>query len=150
METATKLTVIACGIYFLIGLFTGAWRYLATWKSSTSEAPRYVIIAHRASLQYSFAALVLLKLLEFSPYSSTINLIVVAVPLFFFLAALITYILHAVLRDTDNQFQPPYRLGKYQIKPLVFHSFVWLLVIGEVGGFVLLFAGALKTLWAGF
>jgi hypothetical protein len=146
MDTASKLTLVACGIFFLVGLLTGVWKYLSIWKSPISQSPRYVNVAHLASLQYSFAALVLLKLLEFSPYTEAVNLIVVSVPLFFFAAALVTYILHAALRDTDNQFQQPYRLGKYRIGPFAFHSFVSLLVIGEVGGFVILLIGAIQTL----
>lgn len=148
METASELTLFACGIFFLTGLLTGVWKYLSIRKSPTSEAPRYVNIAHRASLQYSFAALVLLKLLEFSPYTETTNLIAVSLPLSFFSAAIITYIFHAALRDTDNQFQPPYRFGKFHIKPFIFHSFVWLLAIGEISGFAILFIGALRTLFA--
>jgi hypothetical protein len=149
METASKLTLLACGTFFLTGLLTGVWKYLAIWKSPISEAPRYVNIAHSVSLQYSFAALVLLKLLEFSPYTESINLITVSLPLFFFSAAIVIYIIHAALRDTDNQFQQPYRLGKYHIKPFFFHSFVWLLIIGEIGGFAVLFIGAIQTLFAG-
>lgn len=149
MEAASELTLFACGTFFLTGLLTGVWKYLSIWKSPTSEAPIYVNIVHRASLLYSFAALVLLKLLEFSPYTETSNLIAVSLPLFFFSAAIITYIFHAALRDTDNQFRQPYRLGKYRIQPFVLHSFVWLLIIGEIGGFTILFVGAIRTLFAG-
>lgn len=150
METASELTLFACGTFFLTGLLTGIWKYLSIRKSPTSEAHRYVNIAHRASLQYSFAALVLLKLLEFSPYTESTDLIAVSLPLFFFSVAIITYIFHAALRDTDNQFQQPYRLGKYRIKPFVFHSFVWFLAIGEISGFAVLFIGAIRTLFADF
>ena len=145
METASELTLFASGTFFLTGLLTGVWKYLSIWKSPTSEAPIYVNIAHRASLLYSFAALVLLKFLEFSPYTETTNLIAVSLPLFFFAAAIMTYISHAVLRDTDNQIRPPYRLGKYRIKPLFIQFFVWLLIIGEIGGFSVLFIGVVLT-----
>jgi hypothetical protein len=146
MEAASKLTLFACGVFFLIGLLTGVWKYLSIWRSPRSQAPRYVNIAHRSSLLYSFAALVLLKFLELSPYSETVNLIAVAFPLFFFTVAISTYILHGIIRDTDNQFQKPYRLGKLYLPPLVFHLLIWLLILGEIGGFVVLFVGSLKTL----
>ncbi len=142
---ASKLTVCACGVFFLTGLLTGVWKYLSTWKSPASMAPRYVNVAHQTSLLYSFAALVLLKLLEFSPFSEPVNLMAVAFPLFFFALAIATYILHGILRDTDNQFQKPYRFGRILLPPPLFHLFVWLLIIGEVGGFVVLFVGFLRT-----
>lgn len=145
MEPASQLALFACGVFFLIGLLTGVWKYLAIWRSPKAETPRYVSIAHQASLAYSFATLIFLKLLEFSPYPETINLIAVAVPLFFFATAIVTYILHAILRDTENQFHKPYRIGGFIIPPVVFHTMIWLLILGEVGGFVVLFIGALTV-----
>lgn len=145
MAIAGKLTVFACGIFFLTGLLTGVWKYLSIWKSPTSEAPRYVNVAHQASLLYAFAALVLLKFLEFSPYAEIINLLAVAFPLFFFVLAIATYVAHGILQDTDNQLQKPYRFGKILLPPILFHVFVWLLIIGEVGGFLVLFVGFLRV-----
>jgi hypothetical protein len=142
---ASKLIVFACGVFFLTGLLTGVWKYLSTWKGPASVAPRYVSVAHQTSLLYSFAALVLLKFLEFSPFSATINLLAVAFPLFFFAIAIATYIAHGILQDSDNQFQKPYRLGRILLPPHLFHLFVWLLIIGEVGGFLVLFAGFLSA-----
>jgi len=146
MDAASQLTLFACGIFFLLGLLTGVWKYLVIWRSPISEAPRYVNVAHQTSLLYSFAALVLLKFLEFSPYSETVNMIAVAFPLFFFSVAIVTYSIHGILRDTDNQFQKPYRLGKLYIPPLVFHFLIWLLIASEIGGFLVLFAGYLRVL----
>lgn len=143
-ETAGNLTAFACGVFFLTGLLTGVWKYLSIWGSPKSEAPRYVSIAHRSSLLYSFAALVLLKFLELSPFSGTVNLIAVAFPLFFFTLAISTYILHGIMRDADNQFEKPYRLGKLHFPPLIFHLLIWLLIFGEVGGFVVLYVGFLE------
>lgn len=148
MEAAHKLTLIACGAFFLIGLLTGIWKYLSIWKSPISEAPRYISVSHHASLLYSFAALVLLKFLEFSPYSDTINLVSVAVPLFFFFVAIVTYVSHGIFRDTDNQFRKPYHFGKIQIPPLVFHLLIWLLIAGEISGFLVLFIGYLSVVLA--
>ena len=145
MDNASKLTLTASGIFFLVGLLTGVWKYLSTIRSERHEAPRYVNVAHQASLLYSFAALVLLKFLEFSPFTETVNLLAAAFPLFFFALAIATYIAHAILRDTDNQFQEPYRLGRILIPPPLFHLFVWLLIVGEVGGFLVLFAGFLSA-----
>lgn len=146
MEPASRLTLLACGVFFLIGLFTGVWKYLAIWRSPGSAAPRYVSVAHQASLAYSFATLIFLTFLEFSPYPEMINLIAVAVPLFFFATAILTYVLHAGLRDPENQFQKPYRIGNLRIPPAIFHTMIWLLILGEIGGFMVLFVGALTTI----
>ena len=142
---ASKLALLACGLFFLTGLFTGVWKYLAIYRSPASVAPRYVSIAHQASLLYSFAALLMFQLLEFSPYTETINLLAVAIPLLFFSLAIAIYIGHGIFQDTDNQFQPPYRLGKILIQPFLFHLFVCLLIIGEVSGFLVLFLGFVST-----
>jgi hypothetical protein len=145
MDAASKLTLLASGIFFLTGLLTGVWKYMSTVRSARHAAPRYVNVAHQASLLYAFAALLLLKFLEFSPYSETVNLLAAGLPIFFFMAATATYISHGVLRDTEDQFQEPYGFGKTRLPPPVFHLFVWLLIVGEVGGFLVLFVGYLNT-----
>lgn len=143
MAPASKLTLVVSGIIFLTGLLAGVWKYISIVRIEKHEAPRYVSVAHQASLLYAFAALTLLKFLEFSPYTQTINLLAVAFPLFYFALAIATYIMHGILQDTDNQFQKPYRLGRILIPPPPFHLLVWLLIIGEVGGFLVLFVGFL-------
>ncbi|MDL1944834.1 hypothetical protein FBQ99_21110 [Chloroflexi bacterium CFX2] len=145
MAIASKLTLAASGIFFLTGLLTGIWKYISIVRSEKREAPRYVNVAHQASLMYAFAALLLLKFLEFSPYTDTVNLLAVAFPLLFFALAIATYIAHGILQDTDNQFQEPFRLGRILIPPPLFHLFVWLLIIAEVGGFLVLFMGFLSA-----
>lgn len=145
MAVASKLTLVASGIFFLTGLLTGVWKFISMVRSEKHEAPRYVSVAHQASLLYAFASLVLLKFLEFSPYTETTNLLAVAFPLFFFALAIATYIAHGILRDTDNQFQKPYRLGRILIPPPLFHLFVWLLIISETGGFLILLVGFLSV-----
>ena len=145
MDSASKLTLIASGVFFLTGLLTGVWKYISIVKSERHEARRYVSVAHQASLLYTFAALVLLKFLEFSPYTETINLLAVAFPLFFFALAIATYIAHDILQDTDNQFQKPYWFGRILLPPTLFYVFVWFLIIGEVGGFLVLFVGFLSA-----
>ena len=149
MAAARKLALFACGVFFLTGLVTGGWKYVAIWRSPKAEAPRYVNVAHQTSLMYSFAALVLLEFVKLSPYSETINLIAVAVPLFFFATATTTYVIHGIFRDTENQFQIPYRIGGLYLPPLVFHLAMWFLIPGEIGGFVVLSIGFLQTLLAG-
>ena len=77
MNPETKLTMLACGIFFLNALATGVWKYVAMIGRPDHRAPFYVDTAHRAALLYTFACLVLVKFLETSPFSTAVN---VAVP----------------------------------------------------------------------
>jgi len=65
----------------------------------------YVDIAHRTSLLYSFAAILLAHFAALSAWSERVNIVAAAVPLAFFAAAIGGYIVHGILQDTDNQFR---------------------------------------------
>jgi hypothetical protein len=69
MNPAIKLSLAASGIFLLTGLLSGILKYRRIMSSAEHRAPVYVDIAHRASLLYSFASLVIARLLEYSPYS---------------------------------------------------------------------------------
>lgn len=143
-DAAVQLCLAAAGVFFLAGLLTGAWKYWHIARSAEATAPVYVDIAHRTSLLYSFAALLLAHFAALSAWSVTVNLWAAAVPLAFFAAAIGSYILHGLLRDTDNQFRAPHRLGRLPLPRGGLHGFMWLLMLGETGGFVVLFAGVLR------
>ncbi len=145
MTEASKLALGACGIFLITGLLTGVWKYLRISKSRAGNAPRYVNLAHQASLMYSFATLVLFQFLQVSPYSEAVNMAATAFPILFFGLATASYVAHGFAGDTDNQFRRPYRIGGALIPPALFHGFVWLLIAGELGGFLVLFAGFLRT-----
>ncbi len=145
-EAAVVLALLASGVFFMTGLLTGVWKYRCIWTSDASEAPYYVNTAHRASLLYAFAALVLMHFAAVSPWSTTVNLIAVAVPVFFFGFAVGTYVVHGFLRDTDNQFEQPHVLGPFELPPFVVRGSMWLLIVGEVGGFGVLFVGFVARL----
>lgn len=123
------------------GLLTGVWKYRHIWRSDNSQAPYYVNTAHRASLMYSFAAVVLYIFVLYSPWSTTVDLVAVAVPVFFFGFAVSTYVIHGILQDTDNQFEQPHVLGPIELPPFVIRGSMWLLIAGEIGGFGVLFVG---------
>ena len=59
MEPSQQLGIVAAGVFFLTALLTGVWKYLQIRASENATAHPYVDIAHRASLMYSFAALLL-------------------------------------------------------------------------------------------
>jgi len=137
-EPAVKLCVVSAGVFFLAALLTGAWKYFHIARSAQAVAPVYVDIAHRAALMYSFAALLLAVFTGLSTWSATVNLVAAALPLAFFAFAIGGYIVHGILRDTDNQFLKPH--------PALMAAFMWALMAAEIGGFAVLFAGTLKAL----
>jgi hypothetical protein len=145
LSDAVRLCVVAAGVFFMAGLLTGAWKYAHIARSPSATAPVYVDIAHRTSLLYSFAALLLAVFAYLSAWGARTNWWAAAVPLLFFGLAIATYVLHGILRDTDNQFQKPYRVGSMPVHGLALHGFTWALMLGEIGGFAVLFAGTLRT-----
>jgi hypothetical protein len=144
--TAATLCQLAAGLFFMSGLLTGLWKYLCIARSPEAVAPVYVDIAHRASLMYAFAALLLREFVPTSPLSSAGTVWAVGIPLLFFAAAIGTYLLHGLLRDTDNQLRSPHRLGKAALPGVLIHGFMGALAIGEIGGFAILLWGFLRCL----
>lgn len=139
--TAETLCLFAAGSFFLTGLLTGLWKYLAMATSPEAVAPVYVDIAHRASLMYSFAAVLIREFVPYSTLGPALTLAAVAAPLLFFALAIAGYIVHGVLQDTDNQLRRPHRLGRATLPGVAIHGFMLALVVAEVGGFIALFAG---------
>ena len=146
MAPSLLFTYTACGIFFLTGLITGVWKYYHIHSSREAQAPVYVDIAHRASLMYSFATLVLAKFVELSPYSETVTFWSAAGPIAFFALAISTYVIHGVLKDTDNQFKKPHKLGSFTLPNWMIVTFMVALIIAEIGGAGILFVGFLSTL----
>jgi hypothetical protein len=135
----------ACG-FFLTGLLTGIWKYACIVRSADARAPSYVDTAHRASLLYAFACALLAELCRRSAWSNRLNLVAAALLLGFFAASVLGYIAHGALRDVDNQFRRPHRLGRWTIPANLMLAFMGLLVAAEVGGFLVLFSGLLASL----
>ena len=136
MPAAVKLCLAASGLFLLSGLITGVWKYRHIVRSPERRAPVYVDIAHRASLMYSFAALVMMELVSVSPYSESLQLWATGVPIFFFAAAIASYLWHGFLNDTDNQFREPTSFLSWGML---------LLIVGEIGGIAVLVWGFVST-----
>lgn len=143
---ALRLCYLATGIYFLVALLCGVWKYFGIVKSENAVAPEYVSVLHRASLLYSFACLLLAKFVELSYHTEEVNFYAALAAITFFGFAQLTYLLHAILRDTDNQFLKPYRLGPWKMPAFLIHGSMVFLILGEIGGFVVLFWGFLRSL----
>ncbi|WP_066903410.1 hypothetical protein [Mycolicibacterium houstonense] len=132
MGSATAVTLLAAGLIFLLALTLGVWKYRQMVTSESHVAHPYVDIAHRASLLYASATLLTAVFVELSAWPGWVNLTAAMVLVFFFLAAIVSYIVHGVRRDTTNQFERP---------SLGMHISMVLLIAGEIGGFAVLLAG---------
>jgi Ca2+/Na+ antiporter len=128
----TKITLLAAGLIFLLALVLGVWKYRQIMTSDEHRAHPYVDIAHRASLLYSFAALLIAVFVELSAWPTWVNLTAAMVVVFFFVGAIIGYISHGVRRDTVNQFEKTDRSTEIAMA---------LLIAGEIGGFGVILAG---------
>lgn len=147
MDHAVRLALTAAGGFLLVGLLTGVWKYKQIATSDTATAHPYVDIAHRASLLYSFASLVLAALAWFSVWSDTVNTVAVAAAVLFFALAIASYVLHGWLADTDNQLRSPHRLGARTLPAMALHGFMGALIVAEIGGVLVVFVGAMVALW---
>jgi hypothetical protein len=143
MSLAQNLCLFASGFFLLTGLVTGVWKYIDMMKSENRRAHYYIDTCHRASLLYSFASLVILQFVILSPYSAAITLVCAAAPIAFFAFAITTYLVHGILKDTENQFESPYKLGKLNLPKFLFHGSMVVLIVAEIGGFGALFVGYL-------
>ncbi|WP_415974552.1 hypothetical protein [Rhodococcus sp. 077-4] len=132
LDLDTKVIVLAAGLLLLWALVLGVLKYRQMSTSTDGTAHRYVDIAHRAALMYSFAALVLAVLAQFSAWSVTVDLVAASVVLVFFVGAILSYTVHGIRRDTENQFVHPVA-GT--------HLFMVLLIVGEIGGTAVLVVG---------
>jgi len=133
-----SLTLLAAGLIFLLALVLGVWKYRQIMVTDDHRAHPYVDIAHRAALLYSFATLLIAVFVAFSAWPVWVNLTAAAVVVFFFVAAIGSYIAHGARRDTENQFNPPARGTGTAMA---------LLILGEIGGFAVIFAGFIAGQW---
>ena len=142
MSLAVKLAVIASGVYLWIGMLTGVWKYLQIARSPQARAHYYVDIAHRSSLLYAPASLILAVLAYYSVFSAWLNLLCVILNITFFSFSIGAYILHGVLKDTTNQFKEPHQLGRFQLPRILMRLAMYALIVAELGGTGLLLLGA--------
>lgn len=145
-QPAVTLCIVASGLFFLTGLLGGVWKFWHHANSPDASSPVYVDLAHRASLLYSFASLLLAVFASLSAWSNAVNFYAAAAALAFFAFAVFTYILHGALRDTDNQLKRPHRIGSILLPRHANLVGMVTLIVAEIGGFLVLFTGALKTL----
>jgi hypothetical protein len=141
MILESKVALTAAGIFFTTALFTGVWKYRHMLLTEGHVAPFYVDTAHRAALLYTFAAVLLAQLVEQSPFPPMVNLLAIGGPLAFFATAIATYIGLGFENRTDNQFRERNFATTWGMVALI---------VVEIGGFGVLFAGFLLRVWAGW
>ena len=132
MRYDVRITLLAAGLIFLLALVLGVWKYRQVLASPDHRAHVYVDIAHRAALLYSFATLLVAVFVQFSAWPAWVNLTAAAIVVFFFVAAILSYIAHGLRRDTENQFAHPDGALKAAMLALM---------VAEIGGFGVLLAG---------
>lgn len=59
LSLAVRLALIFSGIFLWVGMLTGVWKYWQIRASAQARAHYYVDIAHRSSLLYAPASLIL-------------------------------------------------------------------------------------------
>ncbi|MEG0482804.1 MAG: hypothetical protein RR569_06815 [Acinetobacter sp.] len=140
LPLSVKIALLFSGIYLWVGMLTGVWKYYQISRSELARAHYYVDIAHRSSLLYAPATLILAIMAYCSVWSEIVNLSFIVINLIFFTFSIASYVLHGFLRDTTNQFKEPHQLGKMQLPKILMRMAMVLLVIGEVaatGGLLL-------------
>ncbi|MBA3715935.1 MAG: hypothetical protein H0W76_26390 [Pyrinomonadaceae bacterium] len=136
MTLAVKISLAASGFYLLTGMLIGVLKYQRTMTSEAHRAPVYVDIAHRAAFMYSFAALVIAKLIEYSPYSEAVQIGASGLVLVFFTLTIFGYLAHGIRDETDNLFRE---------RNFTTTWYMYALIAAEIGGFAVILWGFLST-----
>ncbi|KZX56568.1 hypothetical protein A3709_05575 [Halioglobus sp. HI00S01] len=134
---AYSLAVLSAGTFFLTALLCGVWKYVQMVDSETGQAHFYVDTAHRASLMYAFACVLIAAFVNISQLGATLELVATALLVIYFGIAILTYILQGFKAETDNQVHRA--SGAVRV-------FMWTLIGAEIGGFLILFYGVITAL----
>ena len=136
MTLAIKIALLGSGVFLLTAMLVGILKYRGMMRSEKHEAPMYIDIAHRAALLYAFAALVIAKLLEFSPFSENVQILIGGIPLVYFALTIIGYIKLGLENRETTQFSE---------RNFITTWFMYGLIAGEIGGIALIVGGFIYT-----
>ncbi len=146
LQEAVRIAIVFSGVYLWVGMLTGVWKYWQISRSAQARAHYYVDIAHRSSLLYAPATLILAVLAHFSVWNDGYNLLFVLINLIFFSFSILSYIVHGYLQDTTNQFKQPHQMGKLHLPKWCMRLAMLALVIGEIVATGALLLGAILGL----
>ncbi len=102
IDSATALGIIFARVLFLLGLLTGNWKFQQMMSAPDGVAHRYVDIAHRAALTYSFACILLTVFSMVSQLDESLEFYAMLVLASYFLIAVLSYIVEWIKQKTDN------------------------------------------------
>ena len=143
LTSATQLAIILSGLFLWVGMLTGVWKYYQIRNTELARAHYYVDIAHRSSLLYAAASLILAALSYFTSLSDSLSLFCVVANLFFFSMSILVYIIHGMLKDTTNQFKQPHKLGQWSIPRWCMTFLMLSLIMVELGATAVLLLGTI-------
>ena len=136
MNLAVKISLLSSGLFLLAGMLIGILKYQRMLTRETHTAPIYVDFAHRAAFLYSFAMLVIARLLEYSPYSLRVQLGAMGLVLIFLVLTVFGYLAHGLMEDTDNLFRE---------RTFTTTWYMYMLIAGEVIGLSVIIWGFVRT-----
>ncbi|MFH3626658.1 hypothetical protein [Acinetobacter nosocomialis] len=143
LSKAVQLAIVFSGVFLWIGMLTGVWKYWQIRRSELSRAHYYVDIAHRSSLLYAAATLILAVLSYFTVLNEDIAVWCVLANILFFSFSILVYIIHGFLEDTTNQFKQPHRLGQVTLPTWLMTFMMIALIITELLATAILVLGAI-------
>ncbi len=140
MNLAVKISLLASGLFLLAGMLIGILKYRRMMTRESHTAPVYVDIAHRAAFLYSFAMLVIAKLLEYSPYPERVQVGATMLVLVFLTLTVGGYLAHGLTEKTDNIFRE---------RNFITTWYMYLLICGELTGMAVIVWGFIRTQFLG-
>ncbi len=136
MGLAVKLSLLVLGFFCFFVYMSRMVKHYYGVSSSKYSTPICIDIARRSSFLYSFAALVMAKLLEYNPYSLIVQAIATVVPLAFFTLTVIGYFITGLKNKTNNLFRE---------RTFTLTWFMCLLIPGEIAGVLVILWGFIST-----
>ncbi len=136
MSLAIKISLLSSGLFLLAGMLIGILKYQRMMTRESHTAPVYVDIAHRAAFLYSFAMLVIAKLLEYNPYSEGVQLGATLIVLAFLVLTIAGYLAQGLMEKTDNLVRE---------RNFTTTWYMYLLIVGEITGLSVIVWGFIQT-----
>ncbi|HLM62400.1 MAG TPA: hypothetical protein VK308_16480 [Pyrinomonadaceae bacterium] len=102
MDLTIKILLLFAGLFLLSGMLTGIWKYRKLLRLPEQSTPVHIDMAHHSSFFYSFACLVIAKLIEYSPFSPGVRFGIAALPLVYFSATIIIYGAEGFLSQSEQ------------------------------------------------
>ena len=140
MNIAVKISLLSSGLFLLLGMLIGIVKYRKMMTRIDHAAPVYIDIAHRVAFFYSFAMLVIAKLLEYSPYSDFVQLAAISLILIFFVSTVFGHLFNGLKNETDNLFRE---------RTFSTTWYMYLLIPAHIGGLAVIIWGFVSTQFFG-